>query len=497
MKRPQVAGLAGLLLFVAVGHRLFAQERAELNLERAIEVALENNRQIKVVRFTPAIARAQLLAGRGAFDPALNLGRNFESVMTPFTVGAVGRSTEEETDGMQLALSGFAPWGLEYQIGTTYRGFRARNNPGEHTRHAGIKLSQPLLRGAGVSAPLHQVRLLKADVRISDWEFRQTVADTITRVAVGYSEAQFAHEFLRVTQRSRELATKLLRENESRVVAGGMAENQLIQARARIAAREEAVIAAEQGLRDADLRLRAIMGEDLCDAGGDLLRLNQGEALATVSPQAEDLLRSFAQRPDFQQARLRLEKWEAEVRYARAQLMPSLDLVGSYGYNGEARNAAESRRLVEERNFRAYSLGVVFSVPITRAQERGRLRAAKGTRAQAELDLERMKQEIALSIRLSAGRLQSLQRRITATRNAFALANEALDAELKKLRAGASTTFVVLSLQESLASAEVAMHRAVTEQRIAAALYLREIGGVLDAFSQLVQTDVLSPPAKL
>ena len=51
---------------------------------------------------------------------------------------------------------------------------------------------------------------------------------------------------------------------------------------------------------------------------------------------------------------------------------------------------------------------------------------------------------------------------------------------MKKLRIGASTTFVVLSLQESLSSVEVAMYRAIAEERIAAALYDREIGSTLE-----------------
>jgi len=460
---------------------LFAQtERTEpLTLQEAIQRALAHNRQIKVVRFSPEIARARLLGGKGAFDPALTFGREYAREQTPFAsgVGAPGLLTKR--DGYRASVEGRTPWGLDYNIGTSWTGERTRGSAGEYGAYSGITLTQPLLKGAGFDAQLYEIRLLKADTKISEWEFRQVVIDTVTRVIVAYSDLQFAHEYLRVTQRSRDLAAGLIRENEIRVNAGGMSNNQLVQARARAAARGEAVILADRALRDAELRLRHVLGEPIRPDGAALLTLHA----AAASPQTNasfDVERAWALRPDFQQARLLVGKKEADLVYARNWLMPRLDVVGGYGFTGAGDTPRDSRRMANEEDFPSYSAGVVFTVPLTFARERGRLRGARLEREQAEEDLERLKQEIALNVSLAAGRLDSVHQRIAATRAAYDLAKEALDDEVKKLRTGASTTFVVLSLQESLLGVEVAMYRAIAEERIAAALYDRETGRTLE-----------------
>ena len=122
----------------------------------------------------------------------------------------------------------------------------------------------------------------------------------------------------------------------------------------------------------------------------------------------------------------------------------------------------------------------MVTLPLAFVRERGRLRAARFEQNQAEEELARARQEIALNVSLAAGRLDSARQRIVATREAYALAGRALEDEVKKLRAGTSSTFVVLSLQESLSEVEVAMHRARAETRMAAALYDRETGRTLE-----------------
>jgi outer membrane protein len=450
-----------------------------LSLQEAIQRALEHNRQIKVVRFSPEIARARLLGGKGAFDPALTVGRNYASEQTPFAVAAAATKSLIKSDGYRAAVEGRTQWGLDYSIGTSWTAERVRGAVGDYTAYSGISVTQPLLKGAGADAQLYEVRLLKADVKISEWEFRQIAIDTVTRVIVAYSDLQFAHEYLRVTQRSRDLAAGLIRENEIRVNAGGMSNNQLVQARARAAARGEAVILADRALRDADLRLRHMLGEEIRAESAPLLVVQAAE----VSPGrswADGLESAWARRPDFQQARLLLGKREADVAFTRNWLMPRLDVVGGYGFSGVGETSRGSRRMVNDGDFSSYSAGVVLTVPLTFARERGRLRAARLEREQTEEDLARLKQEIALNVSLAAGRLDSVHQRINATRFAYDLAKAALDDEEKKLRTGTSTTFVVLSLQESLSGVEVAMYRAIAEERIAAALYDREIGCTLE-----------------
>ena len=75
-----------------------------------------------------------------------------------------------------------------------------------------------------------------------------------------------------------------------------------------------------------------------------------------------------------------------------------------------------------------------------------------------------------------AGRIATNWNRIRVAEKASILSQENLLAEEKKLKAGTSTTFVVLELQEDLARAQVRELEAITDYNVALAQYERESG---------------------
>ena len=82
----------------------------------------------------------------------------------------------------------------------------------------------------------------------------------------------------------------------------------------------------------------------------------------------------------------------------------------------------------------------------------------------------------------AAGQVETTRKSVEAARTALSLAQQTLDAELKKLRAGASSTFFVLQDQDQLAQAEAGYYQALADQRSAVALYDQEIGTTLERY---------------
>jgi outer membrane protein TolC len=156
--------------------------------------------------------------------------------------------------------------------------------------------------------------------------------------------------------------------------------------------------------------------------------------------------------------------------------MPRLDFVGSYGYAGLDPVFSAARAQIRDRDARAYSAGLVVSVPLTFAEGRGRARAATLGLRQSEAELTRLEHDIAVDVTTAAGQLQTTHRRVAATRTAYELAKLALDSEEKRFRAGTSRTLDVLQLQEQLAAVESAQVRALADERRALATYERELG---------------------
>lgn len=465
-----------------------------LTLEQAIRLALVQNSAIKVQAFDPAIARANLLTSYGRFDPALTFRRSYAEDGTPFSSNPLVTQLVQ-TDSYSLALEGTLPWGMNYSLGGSAENQRGTFNgfTDSYATFGGITVTQPLLRGFGFGANLLEVRVARADRGIADWTFRQTVIDTITRVIYAYNDLINAQQQLRVAERSRELAASLVVENEKRYRVGSMSESDVTEARARTATREEAIIVAQQGVREADDALRRLIGEKTFPPGRPLLVVSAPDVPPfDVNPSA-DYQRALDLRPDYQSAKLGLAKRVANRAYARNQLLPRVDFVGSYGYNGLDRDFSASRRMVADKENRSYSAGVVVSVPLAWAQERGRARAARLQVAQGEADIERLEQDIALAIANAAGEIEASRRRVEANQNAYNLAKQALEAELKKLRAGTSSTFFVLNLQEELSYVETRLSLALAAQRRAIAAYDREIGTTLVHHGVVIETPAAQP----
>jgi len=456
-----------------------AAVRAEpLTLNDAIQLALQKNPRIHVSAFSPQIARANVLQQYGQFDPAITFNRSYSQSDALLTVGSsVTQFTQ--TDNYSLELGGLAPWGLTYSIGGTavnergtFNGFAAN-----YVTFGGVTVTQPLLRGFGFGANLAGLRVAKANRAISDWTHKQTVIDTVTNVIAAYNNVLLARDNLRIARFSHDLTAQLLDENEKRNRVGALADADVTQARARLATREEPILFAERAVHDAENQLRAQIGETSFLADGptlDLAPLPPATPM-TISP-ADDLKEAYAQRPDYQAARLGITKLRATDAQAQNQLLPRVDFVGSYGYNGLDSDFAASRRQVYNEDRTAYSAGVVVSVPLTFAQGRGQARAARLTLRQSEADLVRLEQDIAIAVATAAGQIETTRQRVAATRASLELAQRALDAEQKRYLAGTSRTLDVLTLQEQLVSVEGTQVQALTDERVAHAAYERLLG---------------------
>jgi len=165
---------------------------------------------------------------------------------------------------------------------------------------------------------------------------------------------------------------------------------------------------------------------------------------------------------------------------AQNALLPRLDFVGSYGYGGSSRDFRTARDQVRDEDARSYSAGMVVRIPFAFAEGRGRARAAKLNLRQGEADLMRLEQDIALSVTAAAGQLETTKQRVAADKIAFELAEQALENEQKRFKAGTSSTFFVLQQQEILSSAQNSYARALADQRRAQANYDRELGATLE-----------------
>ena len=317
---------------------------------------------------------------------------------------------------------------------------------------------------------------------ISEWQFRQSVIDTITSVIFAYYDLAFAQARLRSVMESRDLAAQLVEENTKRFHVGSISEFEVTSARAGLASREDGILQARQAIADGLNQFKALITDDrTARLLNWQIEIEEPMLLpvALVNP-AQDFMVALKLRPDYQQAALAVKRNDISHRYQLNQLLPRVDLVGRYGYNGYDTNQSVSRRMVRENDYRAYSYGLEVTVPLSSTAERGRSRAARLQLRQSELDLQNLEQQIVVRIGNLAGDIETAYKRVEVTRMAQTLGKSMLDAEIKRLRTGNGSTFYVLQQQQELSFQEIAAAAAVNDYQKALAEYDRQLGVTLE-----------------
>ena len=246
--------------------------------------------------------------------------------------------------------------------------------------------------------------------------------------------------------------------------AGVAAPVEVTQAEAQAAAQVQNVILAEKAIKDAEDQLKLIInipdGEKIWARTiipADTPPFDVGGVDAEASVQE-----ALEKRPEYAAQKLTLQNSDLNLRVARNQLLPSLQLQGSVGLNGLNESLSSDYSGLTSGDFTSWSAALVLQYPLGNRSARSAFVQAKLTNDQARTSLLNLKRQIVSQVREAVRRIEADIRRVEATRAARALAEEQLRVERKRLEAGVTTTFNVLSFQRDLAAAQANEIQAIT-----------------------------------
>ncbi len=492
--------LAAPALFAGENETVVRPSALRLTAESAIHAALAKNFSIEVQRFEPRIAKERVTSALGRFDPVFDLsvqrdetsqrsafrpGGQLDPITlqpTPFSAGGLQPVRRvDRLDNFSAGLRGSTPIGLGYDLGVG-----ARNNLGifnqftdDIVSNASLTLTQPLLRGAGTAVNLAEVRIARNNVLVSEWALKNRIIDIITTTTFVYNELHFAHENLRVAERSRALAQQLFGDNQARVKIGVMSPLDVTEARAEVAAREEGVILAQRTVLDNENLLKQLVTNDIERLLDVRVEIAPPPSPAFRADVPAGLREALALRPDYRQSLLDIERRHITLAFTKNALLPRFDLTGSLSLLGFENDLGSSLRRIGSRDQTAWTVGAIVSIPIPNRDARGAANAAKLECAKALVALQELEQKIVVDVDNASGQIITSRQRIVSTTESSRLALDSLDAGQERLRAGTGTTFEVLGLQKKLIEAEAANLRAHADYNKAVSEYQRQTGTAL------------------
>ena len=454
-------------------------EKIELSLEQSRAMALENNLQLKASLMSPAIAEAQFSAEEAKFEPAFFANTNFAKTEVPFgtltPVGDTGVFIPTITASQSERLATDLGVQMPLRTGGTVTFDFSDNQTKDITRGGSsyndgfsASLSHPLLRNAGQRVNAYSIRVAAYNRDIVNTRTKLDVITVLAALDRVYWRLYAARKELEVRQQQYGLAQAQL-ERARRLVEGGQrAQVEIIRAEAGVAQQLEAIIIAENNLRDRERELKRVIHE----AGLDVQTPTVVVPTTLPDPVRYALDRprlvstAIENRMELLELQLQLLQDASTVDYARNQTLPLATLGYTYNINGTGMTRGDSLDLLLDSDFVDHRLSLRMVVPIGNEAAKSRVRQAIYQRRQRLATRANREDLIRQDVLNAADQVEANWQRILAARQTSILNGRLFEAEQRQFDQGMRTSTDVLDAQIKFADAQSAEIRALADYQI-------------------------------
>lgn len=455
------------------GLRRTAEEagRVELSIEQSRADALANNLDLAVQLLEPTIARETITQEEARFE-AVFFGNARQSRFDQPTDTALSGSNVESLGGdaglrIPLRTGGAITIDLPFNRTETDNQFSTLNP--SYTTDLSLSLSQPLLRNAGVRTNTHAIRVAQYQSLISEARTKLEVIRVIADVDRVYWRLYAAQRELEVRKQEYDLAVAQLERARRRVEKGDAAEVEITRAEAGVAQRVEAIILAENAVRDAERLLKRILNRpDLGMETATIVELSTAPNPMRYELDAIDLAdAALATRMEMLELELLIAQDVSSIDFARNQKLPLVTLDYRYNINGLGSVWNDSLDLMLDRSFEDHVVGLSVEVPLGNNAAKSRFNQAIYTRLQRLATRDQRRAQIINEVFNALDQLEANWQRVLASARSALLEARVLEAEQRQFDLGLRTSTDVLDAQARYANARSAEIRALAEYQIA------------------------------
>lgn len=367
----------------------------------------------------------------------------------------------------------------------------------------GVTITQPLLRGFGSELNKRFIHIAKNDEKISDYVFQQQAIVTISGLIRLYDDLVSMNADLRVKQDTLAAAQRLLEDNKNKVDQGTIAPIEATRAQAQVASAQQDLINSEGLVRQQELILKTVLSRNWGDdplvhdariIPTDTLTL---DPLPAQSPN-ELVAQALAGRPDYLAAKIQLTNSEINLKGTKNELLPEIDLTGSYlagglagAYNvtsgvgtnfpGVGGNYGTVLGQIFKGTYPTYSVGINLTLPVRNRVAQADVARDQLQVRQTQVRLKQLENQIRAEVEDALIAVQRTRAAYEAAAETTKLQEQSLEIEQEKFDVGLSTTFLVIQYQSFVAQARSTEVAALDAYAKAKVQLERTLGSTLTA----------------
>ena len=449
-----------------------------LSLESAIAQALDANFDIRIQRNTTKSTAENEDIARAIYDPTLTVSAGTgqsQGVGVDVNGNIVPNPRSRlDTDSAGVELSQRIPLGTVVtgksslsRSDSNHFDSDARRPDPAYDSGISLAISQPLLRGAGTTINNAAIERARLGTKRAQADFAASVFTVVHDVEIAYANLALAREFVGIRAFSLEVRKKLFEENRARRETGVATDLEVLQSEVGVATAARDLLLARQDARDREDELLRLLGHETFENPVGPVTLPPTE-IAPVDL-AASLARARTNTPELNSAILSIQQQEIDIRTARNERLPDLNLDASAGYNGTDANVRGTSSNLWSGDDYNWSAGLRLSFPWGLRAEKARLRQAKAGREREELRLAKTEQDILVSVRNAVRDLETSMENLRLSTLAATLSGREFEVEKARYDSGLSTFRRVQEAQDDYDQARVAELQAKVNLRTAQA----------------------------
>ncbi len=345
------------------------EPQVKLSLQDAVFRTVNHALAIKVNSYQPGISEAALIQAEAVFDPSVFGQSNWASTDEPANPSPTTTNGQAWTN--QLGVRETLPTGATVSAfaQTIYHDLAlapGATNAINYQSALNLTIDQPLLRGFGSDYNQASIYLAQRDLRVSQADFKKTVIQTISSAEKAYQNLVLARTAVEINERlviaSRETYDIIYKRLGLDVTkeSMGLVQTSLLQ-------HEESLLTAQENYRNASDALKNIMNDpELPTRSNILINPIDRPTSAPFNYSSEEcIVQALEQRPEMEEARLKLEQANIVVKVSKEDLLPHLDLVA--GMQSNALDGSLERSFahtISPANFIDWNAGVSLDFPL-------------------------------------------------------------------------------------------------------------------------------------
>ncbi|MCP9472674.1 MAG: TolC family protein [Nitrospira sp.] len=385
-----------------------------LSLRDAIEAAIDNNINVRLLKERIAAAQAQADASLGALLPNVSGYVN-------------GRSQTVNLAAFGLPMDQFANFGLTRSVTEPFQVYDARGT---------------LVQNLFSLSLIQRWRAAKTGVDVASLEAEVTKRDVMATVGLLYMEALRADEAVKAREADIELGRQLLKLAQDRKAAGIATGLDVTREEVQLENHKQRLLVSQNERESARLNLLRALGISF-------------DVRLTLTDELKLLPVEF-QRPEEALAAAREQRLELKAQETRQKLaslslssvagerVPTLSLNGDYGWIG----------VKPEDAMATHSIGLTFSIPIfDGGQREARISETKSRVRQELIRMKDVSDQVTLEVRNALLTLESSIQQVAVAEKGMELALKELAFARDRFTAGLGTNIDVTNAQTSLARA--------------------------------------------